>query len=293
VADAIIPIVQVAGKAVVAALLGSELTARASERLKLAGVVTYPFPERAASALGILTRRSEHLKSVKTDTIGKNFLVLPINAVSKSPGELLAAYGIPTAPIKLTHNADEAAAVASELGFPVVMKIASPDVLHKSDVGGVLLNVKSEAEALSGYTILIERTRSARPDALLEGIYVQRQIFGGQEVIIGVVRDAHFGPLVMFGSGGVEAEAMKDVAFALAPLSPLEAEKMMRRTWAGRKLEGFRNIPPADRSAVRDILIKVSWLAYEHPEIAEFEINPAYALPKGCLAIDTRIRFSV
>jgi acetyl coenzyme A synthetase (ADP forming)-like protein len=292
VAEAIIPIIQSSEKPVVVALLGSELTAGAFERFNIANVVTYPFPERAASALGVLARRTEYLTTVNTEIIKKNFQVLPINAGMISPEELLAAYGIPTAPIKVAHNADEAAAIAKELGFPVVMKIASPDILHKSDVGGVLLNVKSEAEALSGYSHLIERAKTAKPDALLEGVHLQRQFFGGQEVIIGVVRDAQFGPLVMFGSGGVEAEGLKDVAFALAPLSPFEAEKMMRSTWAGRKLDGFRNIPPTDKSAVQDILIKLSWLAHEHPEIAELEINPVYALSKGAVAIDTRIKFS-
>lgn len=204
----------------------------------------------------------------------------------------MAAYGIPTVPIKLAHTANEAAAFADELGLPVVMKIASPDILHKSDIGGVLLNLNSEAEVISGYTNLIERARTARPDALIEGVHIQHQIIGGQEVIIGVVRDALFGPLVMFGSGGVEAEGLKDVAFALAPLSALEAEKMMQSTWAGRKLDGFRNIPPADKPAVQGILIKASWLVYEHPEIAEFEINPLYALAKGAVAIDTRLKFS-
>ena len=179
-----------------------------------------------------------------------------------------------------------------ELGFPVVMKIASPDILHKSDIDGVLLNVKSEAEVRFGYAQLIERAKTAKPEALLVGVHVQRQIIGGQEVIIGVVRDAQFGPLIMFGSGGVEAEGLKDVAFALAPLSLLEAEKLMRRTWAGRKLDGFRNIPPTDKSAVQDILIKLSWLAYEHPEIEEVDLNPVYALSKGAVAIDTRIKFS-
>ncbi len=292
VAEAIIPIIQSSEKPVVVALLGSELTAGAFERFNIANVVTYPFPERAASALGVLARRTEYLTTVNTEIIKKNFQVLPINAGMISPEELLAAYGIPTAPIKVAHNADEAAAIAKELGFPVVMKIASPDILHKSDVGGVLLNVKSEAEALSGYSHLIERAKTAKPDALLEGVHLQRQFFGGQEVIIGMVRDAQFGPLVMFGSGGVEAEGLKDVAFALAPLSPFEAEKMMRSTWAGRKLDGFRNIPPTDKSAVQDILIKLSWLAHEHPEIAELEINPVYALSKGAVAIDTRIKFS-
>ncbi|MBI3739203.1 MAG: acetate--CoA ligase family protein, partial [Chloroflexi bacterium] len=181
--------------------------------------------------------------------------------------------------------------IAKELGFPVVMKIASPDILHKSDIGGVLLNIQTEADVLSGYALLIERAKSAKINAKIDGVHIQRQIESGQEVIMGVVRDPTFGPLVMFGSGGVEAEGLKDVAFALGSLSPLEAEEMMRKTWAGRKLDGFRNIPAADKSAVQDILIKLSRLACDHPEIKEIEINPLRALAKGAVAVDVRIKF--
>jgi acetyltransferase len=292
VAEAIIPLIRSSGKPVVVALLGSELTAGAFELFNLARIPTFPFPERAASALGILSRRSEYLKKVDTLSIKKDFQSLPIQPGTDSTEELLKAYGIPAAPSKLARDAQEAAAVAEEMGFPVVMKIASPDIPHKSNIGGVLLNVRSGAETLSGYAALIERASQAAPGAVIEGVSVQRQITGGQEVIVGAVRDAQFGPLVMFGSGGVEAEGLKDVAFALAPLSAPEAEQMMAGTWAGRKLDGFRNIPAVDRSAVQDILIRVSWLAHEHPEIAEFEINPLLALPEGTVAVDVRVKFN-
>ena len=206
--------------------------------------------------------------------------------------ELVGSYGIPTAPIKLARDESEAGAIAKELGFPVVMKIASPDIVHKSDIGGVLLNVGSESEAHNGYALLMERARNAKPDAKIEGVHIQQQIEGGQEVIVGVVRDPTFGPLVMFGSGGVEAEGLKDVAFALGPLSPLEAEEMMNKTWAGKKLNGFRNIPAANRAAVQEILIKLSWLAQDHTEIEEIEINPLRVLAKGAVAVDVRMIFS-
>ena len=115
------------------------------------------------------------------------------------------------------------------------MKIASPDILHKSDIGGVLLNIKSEEEAQNGYTLLIQRAMKAMPNAKIAGVHVQRQIPEGQEVIIGAVRDPLFGALMMFGSGGIEVEGLKDVAFALAPLNQAEAREMIRKTWAGRK----------------------------------------------------------
>lgn len=292
VADAIIPIIQSSEKPVVVALLGSELTATAFERFNLARVATYTFPERAASALGILSKRAEYLTTKTQSREDFNTSRLRDSMVNSTPDELMAAYGIPTAPIKLARGETETATIATELGFPVVMKIASPDILHKSDIGGVLLNINSEQEARNGYALLIERAKSARPNAKIEGVHIQRQIESGQEVIVGVVRDPTFGPLVMFGSGGVEAEGLKDVAFALGPLSPLEAQEMMRKTWAGKKLEGFRNIPAADKSAVQDILIKLSWLAHDCPEIQEIEINPVRALKKGAVAVDVRIKLS-
>jgi len=294
VADAIRPIIQSSEKPVVVALLGSELTANAFERFNQANIATYPFPERAASALGILARRAGYLDhgQLTIDHDKSSIVHHPSSIVNASPDVLLASYGISTAPIKLARDENEAAVIAKELGFPVVMKIASPDILHKSDIGGVLLNIQSEADVRSGYALLIERAKSAKPDAKIDGVHIQRQIESGQEVIVGVVRDPTFGPLVMFGSGGVEAEGLKDVAFALGPLSPLEAEEMMRKTWAGRKLDGFRNIPAADKSAVQDILIKLSWLTYEHPEIQEIEINPLRALAKGAVAVDVRVKLA-
>jgi acyl-CoA synthetase (NDP forming) len=206
-----------------------------------------------------------------------------------NPTELLAAYGIPTAPLKLARDLDEAINFAHELGFPVVMKISSPDILHKSDVGGVLVDVRDVSFLQSGYTQLLERVKSARPEARIEGIHIQRQIPQGQEVIVGMTRDPQFGPLMMFGSGGVEVEGLKDVAFALAPLNQAEVREMMRRTWAGRKLKGFRHLPPADEEAVLDVLTKLSRLAIENENIAEIEINPLRVLERGAVALDVRI----
>ena len=299
VADAIIPIIQASEKPVVVALLGSELTANAFERFNKANVVTYPFPERAASALGILSQRAKFLNH--KGHASKRFAEVlregtqrerpfSINHLPSNPAadEFVSAYGIPAAPIKLARDEKEAAAIAEELGFPVVMKIASPDILHKSDIGGVLLDVKTEAQVKSGYAQLVESAKAAKPEARIEGVHLQRQVEGGQEVIVGVVRDPTFGPLVMFGSGGIEAEGLKDVAFALGPLSPLEAQEMMRKTWAGKKLDGFRNVPAADKSAVQEVLIKLSWLACDHPEIKEIEINPLCVLSKGAIAVDVR-----
>ena len=136
----------------------------------------------------------------------------------------------------------------------------------------------------------MKRVEKLIPPPQIDGVHIQRQIADGQEVIVGMVRDPQFGPLMMFGSGGVEVEGLKDVAFALGPLNQAEAESMMRNTWAGKKLKGFRSIPPVDEEAVKDVLVKLSHLAIEHEEIEEIEINPLCVLIKGAIAVDVRIK---
>jgi acetyltransferase len=313
VADVLIPIIHKSGKPILMALLGSELTKEAAKHFQRADIPTYTFPEKAASALGILARRADYLEQFDGRAAPQERIARPGQRARETmghamvvsirpdkhgatqpplPEELVAAYGIPTAPMRLATSADEVMDIARELGFLLVMKIASPDIAHKSDISGVLLDISSEREARSGYTQLVEKAKVAKPNAKIEGVHLQRQVPPGQEVILGVVQDAQFGPLVMFGSGGVEVEGLKDVAFALGPLTQAEAESLMRRTWAGRKLDGYRNIPAADSSSVVDALVRLSHLAAEHPEIAEIEINPLRVLSKGVVAIDIRVKLS-
>ena len=178
------------------------------------------------------------------------------------------------------------------IGFPIVMKVESKAISHKSDIGGVLLGIQSEADAIAGFELLRTRAAAGRPDAQLDGVLIQHQVEGGQELIIGMVRDPLFGPLIMFGSGGTEAEGRRDVAFALGPLNVREAEELMQRTWAGKRLDGFRNLPAADRAAVTDILMKVALLALENPDIEEFEINPVLALADGAVGVDARVKYA-
>ncbi|MCX6059933.1 MAG: acetate--CoA ligase family protein [Chloroflexi bacterium] len=290
VAEKIIGVIGNFDKPVVIALMGSTLVEEARKTFQRSQIPTYPFPERAASALGALAKRAEF---VAAEAQSHGELKNPSHgdsAVDLLSEELVTTYGIQTTPIKLARNENEAIAIANELGFPVVMKIASPDILHKSDIGGVLLNIKTEKEVQNGYALLMERANKSMPNAKIEGAHVQCQIPEGQEVIIGAVRDPSFGPLIMFGSGGIEVEGLKDVAFALAPLNQAEAREMIRKTWAGRKLKGFRSINPVDEEAVIDALIKLSLLAYEHPEVAEIEINPLRVLQKGAVAVDVRMK---
>jgi acetyltransferase len=288
VAEKLVEVIRRSDKPVVISLMGSALIDQARSRFENSNIPCYPFPERAASALGALVRRAEFLDHGPL-TID-HMVHRPSSMVSHSLEELLTAYQIPTAPIKLARELHEAESIANELGYPVVMKIASPDILHKSDVGGVILNIKNHESLLVAYTQILKTVKAAKPEAQIDGVHLQRQIPSGQEVIVGAVRDPQFGPLMMFGSGGVEVEGLKDVSFALVPLTQAEALKMIRKTWAGRKLAGFRNIPPADEQSVVDVLIKLSHLVMEHESIEEIEINPLRVLSKGAVAVDVRIK---
>ena len=302
-AEAIIPLIQSASKPVVVALMGGEKIRKAAELFRLARIPEYRFAERAVSALAALVKRAEFLgKAEERPRTWEDIDPRAAQATRWEPGpvrfvpeaavRLMAAYGIPTAPVKLARTEGEAAEIAAHLGYPIVLKVFSPDIPHKSDVGGVLLNIKNAEEARVGFRIVTGAALLAKPEARIEGVQVQRMLPGGQEVILGARRDPQFGPLMMFGSGGVEVEGLKDVAFALAPLLPSEAEDLLQRTWAGRKLAGFRSIPPADGGAVKEFLQRLALLAFDLPEIAEIEINPLRVLApgQGAVAVDVRVK---
>jgi acetate---CoA ligase (ADP-forming) len=278
-------------KPVLITLMGSSLVEEAGLKFQRSNVITLPFPERAAAALGSLVRRTQFL-TTETQRHGdiKDSHWNRVSVGNPSPEELLTAYDIPTAPMRLAHDLHEAKMIADELGYPVVLKIASPDTSHKSDVGGVALNIQNANALQIAYAQITDAVRQARPDAQIHGVHIQRLIADGQEVIAGAVRDPHFGPLMMFGSGGVEVEGLKDVSFALAPLTQAEALKMIRKTWAGRKLAGFRNLPPADEASVVDVLLRLSHLVMENESIQEIEINPLRVLGKGAIAVDVRMK---
>jgi acetyltransferase len=288
VAERLVEAIRQDNKAVAVALMGSTLIHEATKTFERACVPTYPFPERAVSALGALATRA---KLVQREAQ----MIFPMASSSSSPinlsaETLLANYQIPIAPLRLARSAEEAAVIAGELGYPLVMKIASPNILHKSDVGGIALDLQDVSSLLSAYAQMMERVNISNPQARIEGVHLQRQVPPGQEVIVGMVRDPQFGPLMMFGSGGVEVEGLKDVAFALAPLDQAEAQEMIRKTWAGRKLKGFRSIPPANEDAVVNVLIRLSQLALQQESILEIEINPLCVSSQGAVAVDVRMK---
>jgi acetyl coenzyme A synthetase (ADP forming)-like protein len=305
VAKAIIPIIHNAEKPVTIALMGERLIQEAVEHFRAARVPEYRFAERAASALAVLAQRADYLTQETTaqfiqSTVDRDTVQQVIDHHDKSlrhlnPSEIsiiLQAYHLPDVPMRLATSSTEAVKWAQDLGYPVALKVASIDIIHKSDIGGVMLNLIDSQAVEIAYTEILSNTRSAMPQADIQGIYVQRMLLAGQEVILGAIQDAQFGPLVMFGSGGVEVEGLKDVTFALAPLTYQDVVWMLENTWAGRRLKGFRNLPPADRQSVIEAIINLGQLAADFPQLAEIEINPLRVFPdaQGTAALDVRMR---
>lgn len=310
VARALIPVITMAKKPVVVALMGDRMIQEAVEHFRASHVPEYRFPERAASALAILAQRAEYLARDQTpppryedvdqqavqsfleiceDNPSCEGIVLPQDTALR----ILDAYHIPTLPIHLARSAEEAVNFADILGYPVALKIDSPDIPHKSDVGGVLLNLTDAGAVSQGFELILHNAKQAQPQARINGVQVQHMLPPGQETIVGAVQDAQFGALAMFGSGGLEVEGLRDVAFALAPMTHEEAVYLLDNTWAGKRLAGYRNLPPADRQAVIDILMRLGQLAGDFPQLAEVEINPLRVLEtgQGAFAVDVRMRY--
>ncbi len=199
------------------------------------------------------------------------------------------AYGIPVPKEGVAKSAAEAAKIATGMGFPVVMKIVSPDILHKTEAGGVVVGVKTAAEAEKNYDIILANAKKYKADAKIEGIQVQQMLTGGQEVIVGAVTDGSFGKLVAFGLGGVLVEVLKDITFRLAPASKEDALSMLDGIQAAEMLKGVRGSDPANREAIATIIVNVSKLITDFPEITEMDLNPVFATRDAAIAADVRI----
>jgi acyl-CoA synthetase (NDP forming) len=200
--------------------------------------------------------------------------------------KVLSKYGIPVTQGSIAKNADEAFRIASSIGFPVAMKISSPDISHKSDVGGVVLNIKKE-DVKAAYSDMISNVRKALPGANIEGVLVQQMAPSGHEVIVGIKKDAQFGHALMFGLGGIFVEIYKDVSFRVTPIDKKEALEMISEIKGYPILKGIRGRKPADVDAVTDVLVSVSGLAQKE-NIVELDINPLIVGEKGAVAVDAR-----
>jgi len=202
---------------------------------------------------------------------------------------IVESYDIPVTKVRVTHSIDEAIRAAEEIGYPVVLKIVSPDIIHKSDVGGVIVNIKDSEGVKEAYERILTNVKQKMPDAKVVGILVQEFAPQGLEVIMGLIRDPQFGPTVMFGLGGVFVEIFKDVSFRIAPLTEQDAEDMINEIRAKPLLYGYRGSEPVDVDAIKDALIKTGRMGLEIEEIAEMDLNPTMVYPNGIKVVDARI----
>jgi len=203
--------------------------------------------------------------------------------------QVLHDAGIPVAMAEVASTAVDAIAVADRLGYPVVLKILSPDIAHKSDAGGVKVGPNSAQEVQDAFAEIMAAVKSRQPDARIEGVAVQKMAATGTEVIIGMSKDPQFGPVMMFGLGGIFVEVLKDVAFRIVPLEPRDAREMIREIKGFPVLEGVRGQDPADLEALEGLILKVSEFVEAHPEIEELDLNPVFAYKDGVIAVDARI----
>jgi acyl-CoA synthetase (NDP forming) len=178
------------------------------------------------------------------------------------------------------------------MGYPVVLKIVAPAIVHKTEVGGVRVNLGDAEEVRRAYDQIIAGARSAHPGTEITGVLVQPMVTSGRELIVGMTRDSTFGPLVMFGLGGILVEVLRDVSFRIAPFGRDEAGRMTREIRGARLLDAVRGMPPADRPAIEDVLLRVSRLVCDFPDIAELDVNPLMAMPDGVVAADARVMLS-
>ena len=270
-------------------------------------VPNYSFPERAVSAIEAIYKYTLWQKRPASKT--KIFDVQRENVASffekmKQTGrqhlneeearQVISAYGFRVPKSILAGSETEAVKAAEEIGYPVVIKISSPDILHKSDFGGVRIGIKNEPEVRTCFCDIIQKARRLMPDAEIKGVLVQQMITGGKEVILGMSRDPQFGPLLMFGLGGIYIEILKDVSFRIAPIGLSEAEEMIQEIRSFPLLKGARGERPVDINTVVDNILRLSQLVTDFPEIIEMDINPLLVFPEGSdtMALDARIMIS-
>ena len=267
-------------------------------------IPNYPFPERAVGAMRAmmdyrrwLERPPLKVEEFEVDREKVKEIFAQVRAEGRvtigdaEAREIMQAYGIPIPQSKLARTPEEAVEIAEEIGYPVVMKVASPDILHKTDIGGVKLNIASATDVRDAFDLLVYRATRFMPDAEIWGCLVQEMVKEAKEVIVGMNCDPQFGPLVMFGLGGIYVEALRDVSFRIAPFSRQEAEEMIREIRSYELLKGVRGERPADIAAIVDCLLRVSQLATDFPEIVELDINPLMVKEAGggAVAVDMRL----
>ena len=308
VAEAIIELEKNADKPVVTCWMGEELVAEGRTRFIEAGIPTFRTPEPAVELMShisayyrnqkLLMQTPASLSHLSPPSIESARLVIEmaLGEHRKKLNEmeskaLLAAFRIPIAQTVVARSAAEAMVLAAEIGLPVVMKIDSPAIIHKSDVGGVRLNIRSLAAVRSTYQEILDEVKKAQPNAVVNGIAIEPMIQkrNGRELVVGVKRDAVFGPVITFGEGGNNVDTNPEVAVALPPLNSFLVSDMIRSTRIASRLGEFRNMPAVDMEALELVLLRVSEMVCELPWITEMEINPLIVDENGAVAVDARI----
>jgi acyl-CoA synthetase (NDP forming) len=289
---------------VLACFMGEARVEAGTKVLEKHNVPNFSFPERAAMVFEGLSHfranMEKPLPTYETYDVDKQTVtriiddILAEGRVSIGDAEarsILTAYGLDIPASELAETADEAVEYATKMGYPVVLKIASPDILHKTDVGGVKVGLENATDVRDAFDLITYRTQRYLPEARIWGCLVQKMVPEGLEVLIGMNRDPQFGPLVTFGLGGIYVETLKDVSFRVAPFSRTEAREMIAEIRASALLEGVRGEPPVDREALVDALLRIGQLVQDFPMIAELDINPfiVYEEGQGGIAIDMRL----
>jgi acetyl coenzyme A synthetase (ADP forming)-like protein len=293
-------------KAVVASFIGGLKVEAGAKLLNENGIPVYPFPEPAVATLRGMIEFGELRKEVAgsvewtfddVDKDGVKAIFEKVRAdgrdllLGPEAAEVAELYKIPAAPSKLAGDAEAAVSAAEAIGYPVVMKIASPDIMHKTDIGGVKVGLKTKEEVVDAFNTILENCKKAEPSARIYGVEVQKMMPKGDELIIGMAKDPTFGPMIAFGSGGILVNLLQDASFRLARgLAKSEIEAMITETKAYTLLKGFRGAPPDDIPALVEAIGRVAQLCRDFDEISELDVNPVFAYPKGLSALDVKIK---
>jgi acetyl coenzyme A synthetase (ADP forming)-like protein len=291
-------------KSILAVFMGGDRISQATHHLKENGIPCFDFPEKGIKTVDALYRYSRYLQIpadnqarfiVETDRVKELFTVLRKDnrkvLLPTETTQVLRLYGVEAPPCLLAESPEQAIDHADSIGYPVVMKVVSPEILHKTDVGGVVLNVNNPDEVRAFFKLIMDRSRAAHPEAKIYGVSIDKMVPKGREMIIGMSRDPQFGAMVMAGLGGIYVNFLKDVSFGISPLSAREVDIMVKGTKSYTLLKGIRGEPAADISAFKEAILRISQLVWDFPEIVEMDINPilVYEEGHGCLALDVKI----
>lgn len=302
VAKAWVEIGKQTNKTLLTCLMGERSTLESEQWLNMAGVPVFAYPDEAGRVLKgmqqykqVLTKPPFNPIEAKNIDHNKMAAALALANGARAVGEyetriMLEAYGIRNVPGDLAMDVDEALMIADKSGYPVVMKIVSEDILHKSDSGGIALNILNPEQLRVEYDAMLARIAQIEPSARIRGVMVEQMAPKGLEVIVGMRRDPTFGPLMMFGLGGTMVELLKDISFKVAPLTSEDIDEMIENTLAGKLLKGYRSSAKADIKAVKDTIARLSQLSLDNPAISEIEINPLIVYPEGqgAISLDSR-----